>query len=173
MAEEGGDSKGRAAIAWRPAQALSLLLSVTFGIPPATSGQVWHLDPNPVLSIGGLTENPDYILSNVVGGLRLRDGRIVLADRFTNGLRVYSPDGVFLQDVGREGEGPGEYEFIRGMDRCSGSPVVAFDLHWDMKIYDSELNLAEERSAVLPGIGGTPAPIRLRAVRPLGRDGVG
>jgi hypothetical protein len=79
-----------------------------------------------------------------------------LADRFSHGLRVYSAEGVFLKDIGGEGEGPGEYEHIRGMDRCNASPVVAFDLHWDMKIYDGQLQLVEERPPILPGIGGTP-----------------
>lgn len=117
-------------------------------------GQTLVLDPSPVLSIGGLTEDPRYALSEVVGGLRLADGRVVVADRFTNGIRIYSSDGTYVGEVGREGQGPGEYEYIRGMARCAGSAIVAFDLHWDMKVYDSQLQLVEERSARLPGLGG-------------------
>lgn len=133
---------------------LALLLFLP-GVPPAQA-QVWTLGPDPILSLGGLSEDPDYILSEVVGGLRLNDGRIILAERFTNGLRVYDAEGVFIGDIGGPGEGPGEYEYIRGLDRCAGAPVVAFDLHWDMKRYDENLQLLDERSSLLPGIGGTP-----------------
>ena len=135
---------------------VSSLLLTGLLLPMSATSQEWAFDPNPVLRIGGSTKDPDYILSTVVGGLRLEDGRIVLADRFTYGLRVYSPDGTFLKEVGGEGEGPGEFEYIRGMDRCAGYPAVAFDLHWDMKLYDADLHLADERSARLPGISGTP-----------------
>jgi len=125
-------------------------------LPVSVRSQEWALDPNPVFSIGGATEDPAYILSDVVGGLVLDDGRVVLADRFTNGLRMYSPDGTFLEKVGGEGGGPGEFEHIRGMDRCAGYPVVAFDLHWDLKTYDGDLRLAEERDSFLPGLSSTP-----------------
>src|SRR5680860_1411604 len=113
--------------------ALLLLSLATF--PPFCGAQVWQIDSSPILRIGGLSEDPAYTLSNVVGGLLLEDGRVVLADRFTNGLRVYSSEGQWLLDVGREGEGPGEYEYIRALHRCNGSPIVAFDIHWDMKFY--------------------------------------
>ena len=68
-------------------EVISLLLFVSLTGPSAARAQIWRIDPDPVLSIGGLTEDPDYILTTIVGGLRFTDGRVVLADRFTNGLR--------------------------------------------------------------------------------------
>lgn len=122
--------------------------------PRLATAQEWRIEPDPLVSIGGLTEDPDYTLSRVVGGLRLSDGRIVVADHYVNGLRAYTEDGSFLEAAGREGEGPGEYQYIRGLDRCDGRPIVAFDIHWGMKLYGSDLELLEERPPVLPGLGG-------------------
>lgn len=139
----------------RVQRVLVVVLLLTGTLSVGVQAQL-RVDPAPVLSIGGLTDDPRYMLSEVVGGLRLSDGKIILADRFTNGLRAYAADGSYLKEVGGEGQGPGEYEYIRGMSRCSEFPIVAFDLNWDQKIYDAGLTLIEERPASIPGIAASP-----------------
>lgn len=38
------------------------------------------------------------------------DGRVYVAERVRPAIKVYGPDGRFLRTIGREGEGPGEFE---------------------------------------------------------------
>lgn len=75
-----------------------------------TSGQVW--DTNPALvsevSIGVLDGDEQYQLGQIRAIAADRQGRIFAFDAHGPVLRVYGPDGTWLQDFGREGEGPGE-----------------------------------------------------------------
>jgi len=112
----------------------------------------WTLEPSG-FEVGGDVSDPRYVLSGVVGATRLPDGRVVLADRFAQGLRVYDADGAYVERVGREGEGPGEYEAIRGIGPCEDGRLVAFDITWERKVYDLELNLLDERGPEVPGLG--------------------
>lgn len=113
------------------------------------------------MSIGGAVEDPDYQLSGVEGATLLPDGRLIIADHYAEGLRAYAPDGTHLMTVGGEGEGPGEYEYIRGLGRCDAARIVAFDLHWSQNIYAQGLTWIEERSAELPGLGSLGTPYQL------------
>ena len=119
-----------------------------------TEATRWSLAPT-AFEIGGLTDDERYSLSEVMGATRLSDGRVVIVDHFAQGLRVFSPSGEYLASVGGKGEGPGEYEYVRGMGPCAGDSVVVFDLYWDEKIYDENLQLLEERSPVIPGLEGS------------------
>lgn len=114
------------------------------------AAQTLRLAPQPSLSIGGLTEDAHYMLSQVVGGIRLGDGHVVIADRFNNTLRMYDARGRFVREVGGEGQGPGEYEFITGFGRCESGQVVAFDIGWRMTFYDEDLTFLHERTAHVP-----------------------
>lgn len=128
--------------------------------PSATAAplaaQEWSIDPEPIFEVNGMSADIRYALSEVVGGVRLPDGSVVVADRIANGLKLFSPDGVFVREVGGEGQGPGEYEYIRGMGHCVEGAVVAFDIHWDLKAYDSDLKLIEERPSSASETNRTP-----------------
>ena len=126
------------------------------GMPACAVSQEWTLRTPPVFEVGGDTDDLRYAMSMVVGGTRLSDGRVIIADRVAHGLKMFSETGEFLRAVGREGEGPGEYEGIRGIGRCAAGMVVAYDLHWDEVRYDEDLNLVDTRPANNAALGGTP-----------------
>ncbi len=44
---------------------------------------------------------------------RLPDGGVLVADRGHQAVRFFSPNGRFQRAVGRQGSGPGEFEYIR------------------------------------------------------------
>lgn len=84
----------------------------------------WTVGLDPILSLpepGAGVEREFYGISDVA---RLPDGRIVVAVPFE--LRVFSPAGGFVQAVGREGEGPGEFRSAPRLGLL-GDSLVAFD----------------------------------------------
>ena len=83
----------------------------------------WELQ-GPVLSIGGMADDPAYQLFGVRSAARLSDGRIALVNAGTSEIRFYAADGSHLMDVGGEGDGPGEYRFISQMIRLDGDTLL-------------------------------------------------
>lgn len=60
--------------------------------------------------------------------LRLSDGRIVVADGRTAGLRYFATDGHELYRVGGRDDGPGQIRSLYHLDLGRGDTLVAFDL---------------------------------------------
>lgn len=76
------------------------------------SGQVWDSDRRLVseVSIGVLDGDAEYQFGNVRAFDVDRLGQMYVYDAHVPVVRVYGPDGTWLRDIGREGEGPGEYK---------------------------------------------------------------
>jgi hypothetical protein len=53
------------------------------------------------------------------------DGTVYLIQRKPNAIKVYAPDGSFVSDIGREGEGPGEFKM--GFIGVRGDTVALHD----------------------------------------------
>lgn len=72
--------------------------------------------PEPVIASLVLTIGDDeglggeYLFGSVASVALDSAGRIYVADRTDSSLRVYSRDGGYLRAIGREGEGPGEFQ---------------------------------------------------------------
>lgn len=94
--------------------------------PRWSSANAWRLDTVPEVAIGEPDGASEYALANVVGGVRLSDGRIVVANRGTHDLRYYDAHGKHLRTAGREGNGPGEFRFIDAVGRAADTLLV-----WD------------------------------------------
>jgi hypothetical protein len=90
-------------------------------------GAGWTLSDEPIVRIGVVHGDPAYEFSGVVGLTRLSDGRIVVLDEQTKELRFYSPEGVFLESIGRAGAGPGELESPGGLQRLPGDTLQVTD----------------------------------------------
>lgn len=92
----------------------------------------------------GQAEGPDgHLFSTIAGGVLLGDGSFVVADRDASEVRRFSDAGALLSRHGREGEGPGEYEYIRAMGRCSDSGFTVFDLDWTQNRYTEEASFLD------------------------------
>jgi hypothetical protein len=76
------------------------------------AGHVWDSDRRLVsdLSIGVLEGAPEYQFGSIRAFDVDREGRIYVFDSHVPALRVYGRGGKWLRDIGREGEGPGEYK---------------------------------------------------------------
>ncbi len=76
------------------------------------SGSLWGAPRElvPAVSIGVL-EGEDAYMFGPIGALAVSpDGRIFVLDLQVPVVRLFSPDGVHMRDVGSAGEGPGEYK---------------------------------------------------------------
>ncbi len=78
---------------------------------PAWDGDGWRVSAEPSVRIGRIVGDERYLFGYVGGTLVLRDGRIAVLDFEASMVRVYSPDGVHIEDWGGSGEGPGEFTF--------------------------------------------------------------
>lgn len=98
----------------------------------ANNAPVWGEQPTLVeeLRIGALDGDPDYTFGRVTGVAEGVDGTIWIADALGASIRRFRSDGTYLDQVGRKGEGPGE--FAGGMDialrRMPDGRIVTFDV---------------------------------------------
>ena len=87
----------------------------------------WQLGGAPILQIGVLEGVAEYQLHEVSDLARLSDGRIVVASGGSKDLRLYSDDGAFLESVGGEGDGPGEFRSLTTLMLLPGDSLLAYD----------------------------------------------
>lgn len=137
----------------------------------------WRVDPEPSLSIGEQAGDEQVLLSRVVGAVRLDDGTVVVANGQTNELRWYDPDGMFVRSAGGSGEGPGEFEYLRALARCSPDTLHAFDLNWQARQFTLDGEYLTSRRITEPGTERSPYQMScardgLLVVTGWGMDGV-
>lgn len=120
----------------------------------------WWLPDSPLLEIGVAEGDPEYQLHDVRSAVRLQDGRIVVANAGTQEIRFYDREGRFIQSVGREGEGPGEFVRLSWLKKFAVDSLAAWD--WGTKrvtIFDCEGRLVRSLNlAQLPGVT-YPSPV--------------
>jgi len=51
------------------------------------------------------------------GAALIPDGRIAVADNGAATIRIFRPDGSFERELGRRGEGPGEFAYLSSIIR--------------------------------------------------------
>jgi hypothetical protein len=90
---------------------------------------IWGSSPSLVeeVRIGTLDGDIDYSLGRVGGVVGLADGSIWISDQQLAAIRRYSSEGVFLGQIGREGEGPGEFRRPDGMRLLPDGSVAVWD----------------------------------------------
>lgn len=86
----------------------------------------WKIDSVPTLSIGALEGDEPYLLHQVFAALKLSDGRIVVANRGSQELRVFDASGTHRATWGGQGEGPGEFNSLLQVTRWQGDSLIAW-----------------------------------------------
>ncbi len=121
-----GDSEpgGAAAAAVRDSAGIQIVENPA----PATDAlSTWALGNAPATDIGVLDGPPEYQLDEVTSAVRLSDGRIVIANNGSKELRFFDAEGRYLRSAGGAGEGPGEFQTIRGLYRLPGDSLLVWD----------------------------------------------
>lgn len=125
-----------------------------------------RLSIEPVLSVGSLDGPDELLFGDINGGARLADGSVVLSDRQNFRVQRFSAEGEHLWSRGREGEGPGEFEYVQIPEGCvGGQSIIVYDI-WSTRVYvyDYEGNLVDEYRFLYNGL-----PLRNFACAPNGR----
>jgi len=91
----------------------------------------WSLDTVPRVAIGDESRGNAYTFAMIVAVERFSDGRIIVAEghRSALGIRVFDSLGIHLHDLGRRGQGPGEYASIRDLYVLPGDTLVAASIY--------------------------------------------
>jgi hypothetical protein len=90
-------------------------------------GAAWMVDEQPTLDIGLANGDPDFQFDRIAGVLRLRNGRIVVADGGSSEIRFFDQRGRFLRRTGRPGAGPGEFTMIMAMGLAGPDSIWVYD----------------------------------------------
>lgn len=90
-------------------------------------GEGWRLSESPIVRIGAVEGDPEYLLLGLRSALRLDDGTIVVSNTGTEELRWYDARGRFLMRAGGEGEGPGEFSQLLWIWSLGPDSIIAYD----------------------------------------------
>ena len=93
----------------------------------AQQQRTWTVATSPTVSIGEVEAAQEYMFSQVVGAVRLSDGRIAVANGGSNELRVYDAAGKHVTTLGRAGGGPGEFQTLRALWLLPADTLIAVD----------------------------------------------
>lgn len=93
----------------------------------ADNAPIWGTDLSLVeeLRLGVLDGPVEEAFTEIRGFVTLDDGELWIGDGAS--VRRFTESGRFIGELGREGEGPGEFKGIAGMKRMPDGRVVVFD----------------------------------------------
>ncbi|NJD19447.1 MAG: hypothetical protein FIA95_09235 [Gemmatimonadetes bacterium] len=106
------------------------------------STTAWTLDPSPLLDLTTTGTGPAHEFFRVSDATRLAAGRIVVADRGSSQVRLYSPEGASVRVVGGEGEGPVEYQQIASVHALAGDSVAVYSWPTRLTVLGPDLSFA-------------------------------
>lgn len=122
------------------------------------------------VTIGVVEGDPRYAFGDVTSVAADAAGRIYVADRIGSSIRVYAPDGTFLAQIGREGDGPGEFQWPADLVFGPDGVLYVRDAHRITRLApQGEAGLADSLVGTwrLPGYGNLAS--RRSGVDTLGR----
>jgi hypothetical protein len=112
--------------------ALLLVPAVAAAQPPRVvraGAPAWGATPRLVeeLRIGVAEGDEQYMFGRIEGFAIAPGGGIVVGDDQVPVLRMYDARGRYLRDIGRRGEGPGEYRSIAGLGTLPDGRIALWD----------------------------------------------
>lgn len=113
----------------RPILLLAALAFAACGgdVPPTSTTESATIGVTEELRLGVIDGPPEYSFGRIDEVTAAPDGHIYIADAQVPVIRRYDPEGTYLHDVGRGGEGPGEYRSIEEMGVTSEGELVVLD----------------------------------------------
>jgi hypothetical protein len=75
-------------------------------------------------SIGVEMGDSNYVFGQILGADVTPEGKIAVLDMQKSCISIFSPAGEFIQRIGRQGSGPGEFQLASGMSFFPGSEGI-------------------------------------------------
>lgn len=82
---------------------------------------------NPIMVIGAAEGDGADVFGAISGVARLSDGAVAVLDRQAAEVRVFRPDGSLRTRFGRNGGGPGEFEYANILLALAGDTIAVVD----------------------------------------------
>jgi hypothetical protein len=95
-------------------------------LPATITAQSRVIPVTVVVDFGGAQDDPAVELLRVTGAVRTDDGRFVVANGKPLEVRVYDARGRLQRRLGREGRGPGEFEYGAYVRHWPGDSVLTY-----------------------------------------------
>lgn len=98
----------------------------------------WRIDPEPLIDLAESGTGDPYNFYGVRSIKRLSDGSLVVANRGSNEIRMFSADGAFVRSAGGYGEGPGEFSNLQQIV-LAGDSIIAQDIRSRITLFGPDL----------------------------------
>ena len=85
------------------------------------------LQPFEEVRVGSLARTDGTAFGLVIGVVATEDGSLYVADTQVPAIRMFDVDGVHVGDVGRQGEGPGEFRGLNAIAMTPEGEIAAWD----------------------------------------------
>ncbi|MDE2678434.1 MAG: 6-bladed beta-propeller [Gemmatimonadota bacterium] len=101
--------------------------------PEHAAGEFWTFGTVPEIVLGGaedlgaLANDPSQLIWEVVGLVRLEDGRVAVLSSMGKQLLLFEPSGALSRTIGRGGEGPGEFTRPEWLQYLPPDTLVVWD----------------------------------------------
>lgn len=106
----------------------------------------------------GPSDGDDYIWTGPGTSLQVdKRGHIFVADTAENRILEYSTDGKLLRQIGKSGEGPGEFQRLRNFSILNDGTAIAFEnmgAFSALSYFDKEMKYKDRKT--ISGIGRSP-----------------
>ncbi len=125
--------------------------------PEWDEGSGWVVEESSLLDLATIGEGPSHEFFRVRDAMRLDDGRVVVANYGSNEIRFFSSTGEFISSVGRQGEGPGEFQRIETLSGFGADSVPVYD-YWLSRVTVLGPGGGIGRVTSLRGLAAAPGP---------------
>ena len=102
---------------------------------------LWRIDPEPVVDLTLSGSGLDHEFYGVGNVKQRPDGSLVLANRGSEEVRLFSATGEFLGSFGGSGDGPGEFNNLTVIE-IAGDTVLALDSDGSVTVVAPDLTVA-------------------------------
>lgn len=123
---------------------------------PETRSLAWEFEP--LLTLGGADDGPESFFSVPRAGVAFGPaGQIVVLDAGNSHVQVFNGSGAFIRSVGRDGGGPGEFQFPASLSVDPAGTITVRDFgHRALIHFDSSGTYRDQTPAPAAAFG----PIR-------------
>ena len=115
---------------------LRMVLLLALGLASLSDAHAAAFQLTETANIGATAEDPDYLFGMISFVVLGPDETVIVADYQIARLRQYSADGIYLQDIGREGGGPGEFYEIRGLETLPNGNIAILSNPSQLSLFD-------------------------------------